>query len=147
MDTNNKNPEDVDSLFDSNSPDETKDYFLESIAKFCDRCGTSFNRESVNIVKRAAGQVLLHIKCAKCSASYLASFIRQMGISSRTPFQTDLTIDELKVFSSFDAVSSNEVLDVHDYVNSQKDISADVFLKLLSKAEVAESSEDTPNKK
>lgn len=147
MDTKNKNPEDVENLFNDETPEETKEFFLESIAKFCDRCGTPFTSDNINIVKRAPGQLLLHIKCNKCSASYLASFIRQIGVSSRTPFQTDLTIDELKLFTSFEAVSSNEVLDVHDYVNTQKDISADSFLKLLSKAEVAESSKSTSPKK
>lgn len=124
----------INNFFDKKSPDEAKNFFLDSIAKFCDRCGSPFGAENIDVVKRTPGQILLHIKCSECGSSHLASFIQQLGISSRTPFRTDLTLNELKHFSSQDALDSNTVLDVYEFVNSQKDLAVSEFGRLLSKA-------------
>ncbi len=102
-----------------NSNDEQKQIFLENVARYCDKCGKPYDINDVEILQQNNYSVIIHFSCKNCKARHLATFIKPLGVSSRMPVNTDLSIDEIAGFASKRAISTNEVLDVHDALKSK----------------------------
>lgn len=98
----------------TNSSDEKKKFFLENIAKFCDKCGNIYSLNDLQIVQENNISSIIHFSCSKCKANHIATFLRPMGISSRVPVNSDLTIDEISKFAKHEAITSNDVLDIYN---------------------------------
>ncbi|MFH1547468.1 MAG: hypothetical protein ABIC57_03205 [bacterium] len=97
-----------------NSQDNQKQVFLDSVARYCDKCGKPYDINDVEILQQNNYSVIIHFSCKNCKARHLATFIKPLGVSSRMPVNTDLSIKEIAEFASKKAVSTNDVLDVHD---------------------------------
>lgn len=102
-----------------NSNDEQKQVFLENVARYCDKCGKPYDINDVEILQQNNYSVIIHFSCKNCKARHLATFIKPLGVSSRMPVNTDLSIDEIADFASKRAISTNDVLDVHDTLKNK----------------------------
>jgi hypothetical protein len=90
-----------------------KKFFIETVARFCDKCGRAYEVDDVEILQQTDYSVIIHFACSNCKARHLATFIKPLGITSRVPVNTDLSIEELSRFAGRRSVSANDVLDVH----------------------------------
>jgi hypothetical protein len=98
---------------DSTDIDKRKMY-LELIAKFCDKCGTPYSSDNLKVVKDSEFSSIIHFTCANCKSNHIASFFKPMGVSSRTPVNTDITAKEIGKFAEKGKVTSEEILDLYN---------------------------------
>lgn len=96
------------------SSEDKKKFFIENVARFCDKCGRGYEVDDVEILQQTDYSVIIHFACPRCKARHLATFIKPLGITSRVPVNTDLSVEELGKFAGKRSVSSNDVLDVHE---------------------------------
>ncbi len=110
---NNSNPP-------TNDISKQKQFFLEKVARFCDKCGTPYGIDDVEILQKNEYSTIIHFSCKNCKARHLATFIRPLGITSRMPVNTDLSVEEIARFANKPGISSNDVLDVHEFLKNPK---------------------------
>lgn len=96
----------------SDSSNSKKKYFIDTVAKFCDRCGTEYGTVDVHIVQESNFSSIIHFSCSNCKSNHIATFIKPMGMSSRVPVNCDLDIDEIGKFARMPRISTDEVLDL-----------------------------------
>lgn len=99
---------------DGKSNDDRKKFFIEHVARFCDKCGRHYDESDIEILQQNDYSVVIHFNCPTCKARHLATFIKPLGITSRVPVNTDLMIDELPKFAGKQSISSDDLLDVHE---------------------------------
>lgn len=114
---NNKSSEDLD----------RKKFFIENVAQYCDKCGKPYDVDDVEILQQNDYSVIIHFACSNCKARHLATFIKPLGITSRIPVNTDLSIEELGRFAGKHSVSLNNELDVHEALKEDNITIADII--------------------
>jgi hypothetical protein len=88
-------------------------FFIEKIAKFCDKCGEAYHLDDVQIIQENKSSTIIHFSCRNCKSSNIANIVSPMGFTTRIPVNSDLTLDELSKASSKETVSLDDILDVH----------------------------------
>jgi hypothetical protein len=106
----------------NNTPDK-KQFFLDSVAKFCDKCGTLYLPEDVNIIQNTGVSAIIHFSCHSCKSKNIATFVSPLGISNRVPVNTDLTVGEIKKFANRNEVSLEDILEVYTYLKENSKVS------------------------
>jgi hypothetical protein len=96
-----------------NNTKEKKQFFLDSVAKFCDKCGTAYNTDDVNIIQNSGVSVIIHFSCHSCKSRNIATYISPLGMSNRVPINADLSVDEIKKFAKKREVSLEDILEVY----------------------------------
>ncbi|MGI5897900.1 MAG: hypothetical protein ACOX6Q_01935 [Candidatus Dojkabacteria bacterium] len=97
----------------NNNTLEEKQFFIDSISRFCDKCGTAYTPDDVNIVQNTGATTIIHFSCSNCKARHIATFVRTLGLSQRVPLNTDLGVDEIKAFSEMEEISLQEILNMY----------------------------------
>ena len=92
---------------------QKKQFFLDTVARFCDKCGTQYALEDVNIIQNTGVSSIIHFSCHNCKSKHIATFISSMGMSNRMPINTDLDTDEIQKFAKREVVSLQNILDVY----------------------------------
>ncbi|MCB9790869.1 hypothetical protein H6764_02490 [Candidatus Nomurabacteria bacterium] len=90
-----------------------KRFFIDNVARFCDKCGLEYREEDVHIVQESRFSSIVHFSCPGCKSNHIATFIKPMGMSNRVPINTDLNVDEISSFASKPAISSDDVLEIY----------------------------------
>jgi len=88
--------------------------YIDLIAKYCDKCGTPYTSSNLRVVKDSEFSSIIHFTCANCKSNHIASFFKPMGVSSRTPVNTDITAKEIGKFAQKGRVSSEEILELYN---------------------------------
>ena len=105
---------------DSNHTRETlsekKQYFIDSVAKFCDKCGTPYSLDDVNIIQDAGISSIIHFSCHNCKSKHVANFVAPLGISNRVAINTDLEVAEIQKFAKQKETSLEEILVLYSYL-------------------------------
>ena len=101
---------------------EKKQFFLDSVAKFCDKCGTPYVIEDVNIIQNTGIMAIIHFSCHNCKSKNMATFVAPLGMSSRVPVNTDLSVKEIKKFASRKEVSPEEILELYTELKKQSKV-------------------------
>lgn len=99
-----------------NNKKNQKQYFIDTIAKFCDKCGNPYSIEDLEIIQETPISSIIHFGCSNCKASHIATFVKPIGVSNRVPVNTDLKVEEIKKFASRDETSTEEILDLYLYL-------------------------------
>ena len=100
---------------------EKKQYFIDSVAKFCDKCGTPYTLDDVNIIQEAGISSIIHFSCHNCKSKHVATFVAPLGISNRVEINTDLDVDEIQKFAKLKETSLEEILTLYtDLKKKQK---------------------------
>jgi hypothetical protein len=99
-----------------------KQYFIDTIAKFCDKCGKSYSINDVEIIQETPISSIIHFSCSNCKASHIATFIKPMGVSNRVPVNTDLEVEEIKKFASRKETSVDEILELYLYLKNKSKV-------------------------
>lgn len=112
---------------DNNTKDNNtfgdREFFLDALAKFCDKCGTAYDPEDINIIQNNGVSAIIHFSCHNCKSQNLATYIFPIGMSSRSPLNVDLSFEELKKFASQNKVSLDEILEVYTQLKKRSKIS------------------------
>lgn len=101
--------------------------FYEHVARFCDKCGRPYSEKDVDILQQDEYSVVIHFNCPNCKARHLATFIKPLGITSRILVNTDLTIEELPKFAGKSEIKPDDLLDVHEALNTPSFSIDDLF--------------------
>lgn len=110
---------------------ETKDQnqsYIKSLQQFvpkhCDNCGHKYVEESFRIVKKSEYGTLIHLSCKNCGNSYMINVlnpIKGVGGASRMPIRVDISSgEEIKKFVGKPPISSDDVIDIHNWLKSIK---------------------------
>ena len=101
---------------------EKKQFFLDSVAKFCDKCGTPYVIEDVNIIQNTGIMAIIHFSCHNCKSKNMATFVAPLGMSNRVPVNTDLSVKEIKKFANRREVSPEEILELYTELKKQSKV-------------------------
>ena len=101
---------------------DKKQFFLNSVSKFCDKCGTAYTLEDVNIIQNTGISVIIHFSCHNCKSKNIVTYISPLGISNKVPVNTDLKIKELRKFAGKPEVSLEEILEIYTYLKENSRI-------------------------
>ncbi|GAB4157350.1 MAG: hypothetical protein Fur003_1070 [Candidatus Dojkabacteria bacterium] len=104
----------------SSSDATDKQFFIDTVARFCDKCGTSYTINDVRIVKDTNFSSIIHFSCPNCKSNHIATFVKPMGMTSRVPINSDLQVDEITQFAQREGISSDEVLDLYNLLESSE---------------------------
>ena len=115
----NKGKLGLDNLTIRGGKKNKKRFFIENIAKYCDKCGNEYIEDDIQIVQETNFSSIVHFSCESCKSNHIATFVKPMGISSRMPINTDLSIQEIAKFAKYEKVSSNVVLKLYDFLNNE----------------------------
>ena len=85
--------------FNENNLNERKEFFISTIAKFCDKCGNPYSRDDLEIIQDTNLSTIIHFSCSNCKSNNIATYIKPMGISNRMPINTDLEVEEISKFA------------------------------------------------
>jgi len=96
--------------------DSQKQYFIDTIARFCDKCGNAYSIGDLEIIQENPISSIIHFSCSNCKASHIATFLKPMGISNRVPVNTDLKVDEIKKFTKRGETTTEEILKLYLYL-------------------------------
>lgn len=103
----------------STSDESQKKFYIETIAKFCDKCGAAYTTANVNVVQESNFSSIIHFSCSSCKSNHIATFVKPIGMSSRVPVNTDLTVEEISRFAKKENVSTNDVLDLYEFLDTE----------------------------
>jgi uncharacterized Zn finger protein len=103
-----------------------KQTFLNIAAKYCDRCGTEYKTDDIEIVQQEGDTYLLMLSCHKCGVSHMVSIVASRGVGSRMKLNTDLQPDEFSRLPIGKAIAANEVIDMHAVLKEQLNKLSDV---------------------
>ncbi len=95
-------------------------FFIENVAKFCDKCGQPYNLDDVQIVQEQNSSAIIHFSCKKCKSSSIANLVSPMGFITRIPINSDLSFNEFANFASKDTVSLDDILEVYLHFEKHK---------------------------
>lgn len=95
-------------------------FFIDAIAKYCDKCGSPYNPEDLNIIQENGLSTIIHFSCSNCKSSHVASFIVPLGMASRVPINSDLSAEEIVEFASQKKVSSDDILALYEALQDKK---------------------------
>lgn len=98
-------------------------FFIESIAKFCDKCGSPYSVDDLRIIQESEVSSIIHFSCRNCKSRHIATFLRPVGVSSRMPVNTDLSIDEISALTKGKEISMDDILEVYTLLEDSEKVS------------------------
>mgnify|MGYP002396986854 CR=1 FL=1 len=99
-----------------------KQFFIDTIAKFCDKCGSAYSVDDLELIQETPISSIIHFSCSNCKASHIATFLKPMGVSNRTPINTDLEVEEIKKFAKREETSTDEILKLYLYLKENQKV-------------------------
>jgi hypothetical protein len=101
---------------------EQKIYFINTIAKFCDKCGTKYTPDNLEIIQESVVSSIIHFSCQKCKASHIATYIKPLGMSHRVAVNSDLDSTEFSKFQRNGETSPDEILEIYTYLKENQKV-------------------------
>lgn len=106
----------------NNFPNDRLTFFIEAVAKFCDRCGTAYDTSNLRIIQESELSSIIHFSCSNCKSQHMATFLYPVGISSRMPLNSDLGVNELADFANSQVVPVDDILDLHMLLSQKSEL-------------------------
>lgn len=106
----------------SNALLQKKQFLIDSVAKFCDKCGTPYTVDDLNIVQSTGAGMIIHFSCRNCKAKHVASLVMPLGMSQRMPVNMDLDSSEFEKFVSKKSLTKQNILDVYAALKDVKSV-------------------------
>jgi hypothetical protein len=99
--------------------DERKQFFVDMIAKFCDKCGSPYSVNDLEIIQDTNISSIIHFSCNNCKSGHIATYLKPLGMSNSTPINTDLSVEEVSKFARRDETSTDDVLEIYTYLKKR----------------------------
>lgn len=104
-------------------PSHTPSPFFEEgikLISYCPLCESSYSPQAAQVLGEKDDSHLLHIQCGQCSNAIIALvLISSAGISS-VGLVTDLRFDEVDRFKEAEVVTTDDVIEMHDILQSEE---------------------------
>ena len=100
--------------------DQRGQFSLRLIQK-CPVCNQDYTNGKIQILTEENNTFLAYLTCGQCNSSILVRVMTMPHGLVGNAILTDLASDEVLQFSSEERVSSNNVLEVHDYLTKKSD--------------------------
>jgi len=99
-----------------------------SFITHCPVCNFRFDPIEAKIIQEGQKAHLVYIKCQHCKSAVLALIIaNNLGISS-VGLVTDLSIEDVLRFKNAKAVTPDDVIELHQFINSKEKVIIDYFV-------------------
>ena len=96
---------------------------LFQVLETCPSCGGKYNGARASIIKSDGNSLIVHITCAECQTSILSNVsYGNLGVVA-VGMLTDLGEDDLGSFKGRGAVTIDEVIEMHEYIEKKGFIS------------------------
>ena len=109
-------------FIDKENLNDKKQFFIDTIAKFCDKCGHPYSKEDLEIIQDSDISSIIHFSCPNCKSNHIATYFKPIGISNRMPINTDLGVEEIGKFASMKETSAEEILDLYLYLKEKEKV-------------------------
>ncbi len=96
-----------------NKKTEKKQFYIDNVAKFCDKCGAVYKLQDIKIIQETGNSAVMHFLCPNCKSENVANFLSPAGLTTKIPINCDLNLQELKRFTSQEVISLDDVLEVY----------------------------------
>lgn len=84
------------------------------IPAYCDRCGTRYERNDIDIINQESSGITCRIECKNCNNNYMMQINNPAeGIlsSKKASVKSDINVEEMRKFSNSEGIGNEEVLD------------------------------------
>lgn len=99
-----------------------------SLVTHCPVCNFRFDPIEAKIIEEGKKVHLVHITCRHCQSAIMALIIASgLGISS-VGLITDLNIEDILKFKNKPAITSDDVINFHQFINKKEKILIDYFV-------------------
>lgn len=88
------------------------------LVSYCPVCETRYNPMEARMLGQDGETHLLHVQCRKCSSSILSLVLVNEAGASSVGLLTDLSYEDVIRFRSNSAVSLDDVIEVHTYLEN-----------------------------
>jgi len=86
----------------------------------CSVCESSLDPANVIVLNEKEQKTTVHVTCAKCQSAAIVFLLNnQLGMVS-VGIATDLDSSEVKSKFGMEAISSDDIIDLHQFVSSEK---------------------------
>jgi|TARA_Y100000310_G_scaffold316234_1_gene367700 hypothetical protein len=86
----------------------------------CPVCNVRYNPLEARVLEEGESAHLVYIKCRQCQSAILALIIANNSGISSMGLITDLSSDDVLKFKSDNAISCDDVIEVHQLLNKEK---------------------------
>ncbi len=111
---------------------ELKDFVLNNIVAYCDKCGTPYRRKDITVLYNTTNSLVVQLTCSKCGAKYVVQLIRPGNAAQKVPVITDVNPDSIADYIAAGPLNYDSVLAIYKLLNKPR-ITLKEFLKNLNK--------------
>ena len=107
------------------------EFFEENIENLkiissCPACSTKYNSAEIRLLEEKNDSHLVYIKCRKCATSVIALILaNHLGVTSMG-IVTDLNSEDVMKFRYKDPITTNDVIDLHNFLENRSLIEAEL---------------------
>ena len=106
--------------------------YLSSIPPYCEKCGTMYNKDKVEVIDKNQNMTIIYIMCENCKTKNVFYVVKPMNFVSRANLIVDLDMEEIKKFAGSRKIDSNDILNVFDLLSTKKAKNSKDFLKIIN---------------
>lgn len=106
-------------------------FFIENVSKFCDKCGTAYKPDNIDIVSESNASVIIQAQCDNCKGIYMAHVIKPLQMTKKIPIRLDVAPSMLHPYYVLGPISSDELLSLRKKLGRVK--THEDFLDLVGK--------------
>lgn len=106
-------------------------FFIENVSKFCDKCGTAYKPDNIDIVSESNASVIIQAQCDNCKGIYMAHVIKPLQMTKKIPIRLDIPPAMLHPYYMMGPISSDELLSLRKKISKIKTLND--FLDLANK--------------
>lgn len=93
-----------------NNLESLRVFFIENVSKFCDKCGTAYKADNIDIVTETITSVIIQAQCDNCKGIYMAHVIKPLQITKKVPIRLDIAPTMLRQYYTLGPLTSDELL-------------------------------------
>jgi hypothetical protein len=94
-------------------------FFIEAIARFCDKCGAPYSIRDLRIIQESDLSSIIHFSCSNCKSRHIATYLKPIGVSSRMPINTDLSVSEIAIAARRGEIPVDDILQIHNLLEKK----------------------------
>jgi len=95
-----------------NNIESLRAFFVENVSKFCDKCGTAYKSDNIDIVSESNASVIIQAQCDNCKGIYMAHVIKPLQMTKKIPIRLDIEPALLHPYYLQGPITSDELLNL-----------------------------------
>jgi len=93
-----------------NNIESLRAFFVDNVSKFCDKCGTAYKPDNIDIVSENKDSVIIQAHCDNCKGIYMAHVIKPLQMTKKFPIKLDISPGMLHPYYLLGPITSDELL-------------------------------------